>query len=240
MQQIKILYYLKISGSIRIKNDSALTLLDVAKIGPDYLPGHGHADTLSFELSIDDQRVIVNSGTSCYGISKERLRQRATPAHNTVHVNGQNSSEVWSGFRVAQRAYPRNLKIKDSQSENKVEVHCSHDGYSRFKGKPVHSRSWYINESELLIKDNVFGFHETACARFHFHPDVQVTIQPNHKSGTVLMDNNKKLAWFIDHGFAGLEESFWYPKFGSSVPNFCLQIKLVKGVSIFRLQFSNS
>ena len=42
------LVLLKYSGYIRIKNDSALALLDVAKIGPDYLPGHGHADTLSF------------------------------------------------------------------------------------------------------------------------------------------------------------------------------------------------
>ena len=33
-----------------------------------------------------------------------------------------------------------------------------------------------MNESELLIKDNVLGFYKTAEARFHFHPDVQVTI----------------------------------------------------------------
>jgi len=236
----KKLFFLKDSGYVRAKNGSAVAILDVAKIGPDYLPGHGHADTLSFELSIGVQRVIVNSGTSCYGSSTERLKQRGTLSHNTVTVDGENSSEVWGGFRVAQRAYSRNLKINDSQSGNKLEVHCSHDGYNRLGGKPVHTRSWCMNESELLIKDNVLGFYETAEACFHFHPDIQVTIKPNHKSGTVLMEGNKILTWFIDDGFAALEESFWYPKFGMTVPNFCLQIKLVKGVSVLRLRFSKS
>jgi hypothetical protein len=31
-------------------------ILDVAPVGPDYLPGHAHADTLSFELSLFGQR----------------------------------------------------------------------------------------------------------------------------------------------------------------------------------------
>ena len=117
----KNLLLLKDSGYIRISNGSAVALLDVSKIGPDYLPGHAHADSLSFELSIDNQRIMVNSGTSCYGLSIERLKQRGTLSHNTVTVNGENSSEVWGGFRVAKRAYPRELKIYDSQIENSVE-----------------------------------------------------------------------------------------------------------------------
>ena len=233
----KKLFFLKDSGYVRAKNGSAVAILDVAKIGPDYLPGHGHADTLSFELSVGDQRVIVNSGTSCYGLSTERLKQRGTLSHNTVTVNGENSSEVWGGFRVAKRAYPRQLKILNSQSRNNLEVQCSHDGYDRLKGKPVHRRSWCMDESELLIKDNVLGFYKTAEARFHFHPDVKLTINSNYKSGTLLLAGNKTLFWSLDHGIAELKESTWHPKFGVSIPNFCLQIKLIKGLSIFRLQF---
>jgi uncharacterized heparinase superfamily protein len=234
------LILLKESGYIRIKNDSALALLDVAKIGPDYLPGHGHADTLSFELSVGDQRVIVNSGTSCYGSSTERLKQRGTLSHNTVTVNGENSSEVWGGFRVARRAYPKNLQINESKLENQTEVHCSQDGYCRLKGKPLHSRTWLMNESELLVKDKVDGVYESAVARFHFHPDVKVTVNPNHKSGTLLLSGNETLLWTLDHGIGELEKSTWHPKFGVSVPNFCLQINLIRGLSIFRLKFFNS
>ena len=82
------------SGYIRIQRDGMTALLDVAPIGPDYLPGHAHADTLCFELSLFGQRVLVNSGTSRYGTGQERLWQRGTAAHNTVTVDGHDSSEV--------------------------------------------------------------------------------------------------------------------------------------------------
>lgn len=57
------------SGYVRLARGTAVALLDVAPVGPDYLPGHAHADTLSFELSVGTQRVLVNSATPCYGSS---------------------------------------------------------------------------------------------------------------------------------------------------------------------------
>ena len=87
------------SGFIRVDRGPVSAILDVAKVGPDHVPGHGHADTLTFEWSLGDQRVVVDTGTSVYGESEERLRQRGTAAHNTVSVDGQNSSEVWSRFQ---------------------------------------------------------------------------------------------------------------------------------------------
>ena len=76
------------SGYIRLRLGRAVMLIDVAPLGPDYLPAHGHADTLSFELSLDEQRVIVNSGTSRYGLGPGRELERATSAHSTVEVDG--------------------------------------------------------------------------------------------------------------------------------------------------------
>src|SRR5581483_3577320 len=40
------------SGYVRLQAPDAVAILDVGRIGPDYQPGHAHADTLSFELSI--------------------------------------------------------------------------------------------------------------------------------------------------------------------------------------------
>jgi len=120
------------SGYIRLETVNATAFLDVAPIGPDYLPSHANADTLSFELSVFGQRVIVNGGTSRYGSGPERLRERQTAAHSTLEINSESSSEVWSGFRVARRAYPFELSINESGSA--VEVVCAHDGYRRLKG----------------------------------------------------------------------------------------------------------
>ncbi|MBK9252406.1 MAG: heparinase II/III family protein [Proteobacteria bacterium] len=58
------------SGYARLAWSDALAFVDVACIGPDYLPGHAHADTLSFELEEDTgQAGCREQGTSCYGDS---------------------------------------------------------------------------------------------------------------------------------------------------------------------------
>src|SRR5258707_12230331 len=94
------------SGYVRLQIGPAVMVADVGEIGPDHLPGHAHADTLSFELSLRGQRVLVNTGTSTYEVSAERLRQRGTAAHNTVMVDGADSSEGWGSFRVGRRVRP--------------------------------------------------------------------------------------------------------------------------------------
>jgi uncharacterized heparinase superfamily protein len=84
---INKLQYHKDSGFVVYKDVKSHLIADFGKIGPTYLPGHAHADTLSFELAVNGDRVIVNSGTSEYGNSKERLRQRGTSAHSTVEID---------------------------------------------------------------------------------------------------------------------------------------------------------
>ena len=64
------------SGLFRFQDEHFVLIADLAQIGPSYLPGHAHADTLSFELSVCNQRIFVTSGTSEYGLGAERLRQR--------------------------------------------------------------------------------------------------------------------------------------------------------------------
>jgi uncharacterized heparinase superfamily protein len=97
------LQHLEQSGYARIELGEAVLFADIGRIGPDYLPGHAHADTLCFGLSLFGDRWFVDTGCSTYEVCDERLRQRGTAAHNTVVVDGEDSSEVWSSFRVARR-----------------------------------------------------------------------------------------------------------------------------------------
>jgi len=92
------------SGYARLQTPGAVAWLDLAPVGPDYLPGHAHADTLSFELVLAGRPVVVNRGTSVYGEGPRRQLERGTAAHSTVAVAGLDSSEVWAGFRVGRRA----------------------------------------------------------------------------------------------------------------------------------------
>lgn len=226
--------WLEVSGYARLANKSAVALLDMAAIGPDYLPGHAHADTLSFELSLFKQRILVNSGISCYGTSDERHRQRGTAAHNTLVINSENSSEVWSGFRVARRARPIDPAISNASP---VKASCAHSGYQRLPGKPLHKREWSLNEDSFIIEDIVTGKYQTAETRFHFHPDVEISVNTDAKSGTGSLPNGKQFSWQASCETAKLATSTWHPGFGEAVENFCLVLQLQDGHSQLQLNW---
>ena len=52
---------------------------------------------------------------------------------------------------------------------------CSHDGFARLPGKPIHRREWVLNEDGLSVRDVVTGTgNVSAVARFILHPSVSV------------------------------------------------------------------
>lgn len=202
------------SGYSRISMSKYVLLFDHAAIGPDYLPGHAHADTLSFEMSVGVQRVFVNSGTSLYGVSAERLRQRETAAHNTVVVNGKSSSEVWSGFRVARRAYA--TLLKSDETDGVVMLSASHDGYKRLNPKIVHKRTITSNAEYFTLLDELS--HPTdASFHLHIHPDVLI-INAEKQKLTLQLPCLTLIQFECECPFI-LEESTWHPEFGVSVAN---------------------
>jgi uncharacterized heparinase superfamily protein len=226
---VRNIIFLKDSGYIRIKSGSTVALLDVAKIGPDYLPGHAHADTLTFELSFLQQRLFVNSGISCYGDSSERLRQRGTAAHNTVLLNNKNSSEVWGGFRVARRAYPIGLEINSNVIENTIEVQCAHNGYSTLFCNTIHKRIWRFTTFGFEVIDLLKGKHAEATALFHFHPDIRVEMNDDQSTGSATLPSGKVLDWKILKGRGRLETFSWHPEFGVSIKSVYLTVTMFDG-----------
>lgn len=197
------------SGYIRVQRGEMVALLDVAPVGPDYLPGHAHADTLSFELSLHGHRVLMNSGTSVYGSGPERQRQRGTVAHNTVVVRGRDSSEVWGGFRVARRARPFGLQI---QAQNEViGIECSHDGYKRLGA--VHRRRWNFAGSSLKVMDETGASSQSV---WHFAPEMAV--KPEGARAFVASDpHGKAVRIGVEHASATQVASTVHKEFGSSV-----------------------
>lgn len=228
------LVWLPDSGYARLSRGKAVALLDMAKVGPDYLPGHAHADTLSFELSLFNQRVLVNSGISCYGVSPERLRQRGTSAHNTVVVDDRNSSQVWSGFRVARRARPIAPRVEGGDT---LIARCGHDGYRHLSSHPMHERMWQLSESEFNIEDIVSDPRRKSVARFHFHPDIKLQAGSNCAEGKGTLPDGKKFTWKVAQGDAHMEQTSWHPFFGVSIANSCLVIELDQGHSLLKLNW---
>ena len=214
------------SGYVRMQTHEAVALLDVAPIGPDYLPGHAHADTLSFEFSVFSQRVVVNGGTSCYGFGPDRLRERGTAAHSTVEVAGANSSEVWGGFRVARRAYPFDLEVEPDDGH----VACSHDGYTRLPGTPVHRRAWQMRENSLQVRDLVSGGKHSSIARYILHPTIKV-IAVDTDTWNLALPNGQELLLKVNAGQGRIEPARFAPEFGMQVVTQSVVIELAAGVA---------
>ena len=206
------------AGYARLERPSVVVIADVAPIGPDYMPGHAHADSLSFECSIAGQRVLVNGGTSTYASGAERQRQRSTAAHNTVCIDKQDSSEVWGGFRVARRARTH-IQRFDVGPETHLEGW--HDGYRRLRGKPVHRRRWSLGADMLVISDEVQTRRRCRIeAHYHFHPSVTLRAQTD-RSFEVLDEHGKKICVIEIDGplvWQIIQET-WHPGFGISIPS---------------------
>ena len=209
------------SGYMIASASGAKLIFDAANIGPDYIPGHAHADSLSFELSIGDERVFVNTGTSQYGLGDQRLRERGTAAHNTVEVDGKDSSQVWSGFRVAKRA--RVIERTAESDEERVTLSASHNGYETIYGGPIHTRSLSLTGDSLGVVDKLSGNFDSALARFYFHPNLTVGLEHNVLSVSgVGFDMTADLTALS----ASLLPSTWHPEFGLSEANICLVCEL--------------
>ena len=203
------------SGYICATAAGSKLIFDASAVGPDYIPGHAHADTLSFELSIGLERVFVNSGISEYGLSPKRLNQRKTAAHNTVEVDGKDSSQVWSGFRVANRA-EINLRHTEQKNDRIIEIIASHNGYKSLFDGCIHTRKLTFSENSLIISDSLQGTFKYAKSRFYFHPDLIISLQDNLlriEGAEFILHSN------LEGKVASLVDSFWYPEFGLEVPN---------------------
>lgn len=164
---------LKESGYRFFRTKELEVLFDAGQISPSYQPGHSHADNLQIIVHKNRVPVLVDTGISTYEKNQRRQLERSTISHNTVTVNGLNSSEVWSGFRVGRRAKTTTVK------ENELMISAQHNGYRNLGIS--HERTLWCTELGVRIQDQLHGYKEGFLVEghLHFHPDRKVQIQQN-------------------------------------------------------------
>lgn len=158
---------LKESGYRHLTSGETEIIIKAGPVGPSYNVAHAHADSLSFTLFHKSSEIIVDRGISTYEKNALRQEERGTESHNTVVWNGQNSSDIWGGFRVGKKAVT--MLSKDENNH----IIASHNGY------PVqHERSWYISENKLIISDKLKG--HSGIASLHFSPQSDIVQEENY------------------------------------------------------------
>ena len=184
------------SGYVRYQRGCQATFIDIGRIGPDYQPGHAHCDLLSFELSLGEQRHLVNTGISTYNTGARRHEERATASHNTVSIAETEQSEIWKAFRVGRRAEPIDIDIGPQY------VQAAHDGY-RHKGV-IHRRRFEFGDGRLRIDDLLdSNSTRTGAANFHFHPNVRPVLVGDvvEVDGLKMTFSNAREVKVIDYEF---------------------------------------
>lgn len=212
------------SGYARLTLGRAVVICDAAALGPDYLPGHGHADTLSFEFSLDGTRLLVNGGTSVYAEGPVRERERSTESHNTVVVDGTNSSDVWRSFRVGARA--KAAILGGGVNADEVWFEGAHDGYRALPGHVTHSRRWTLREGALIVRDRVDGSYVTATSVLR--TPAQARRLP---TGSVALSYGTPttVCELRTSNASVLREDTWSPVFGAPEPARRVDAPLVNG-----------
>jgi uncharacterized heparinase superfamily protein len=159
-------------ATIRDTIARSFLIFDCGPLGPDYQPGHGHSDALSYELTLRGQRVIVDTGVSSYERGPERHYERSTAAHNAVRVDGLEQAEIWGGFRVGRR--PVVSMIHCSESAGCQFVRGTHFGYKHID--VVHSRTIIrLNGDSWVFVDTLSGKGNHKVESFiHLHPAVRL------------------------------------------------------------------
>ena len=214
------------SGYRKWKNDSLEIILDVGNIGPDYIPGHAHADTFSFELRYNGEPIIVDPGVSTYEIGLKRIEERSTSFHNTIMVNCLNSSSIWGGFRVADRA-----KIVNLYEKNKS-IEASHNGFKSIKS--IHTRNFSLNDNKFEIRDSIaFKKKYINYSFLHFHPNCNLVLKEK-----MLIVNNRLFINFVNYRELELKE-YDFPCGFNSTKKAMKIIGIVDDISSVEIKYEN-
>ena len=157
------------SGYVVFAHDSGAegdwALFDAGNIGPDHQPGHAHADSLQILMWVDGAPLFVDPGTYTYDAGEWRDWFRSTDAHNTLTVDGEDSSEVWSAFRVARRAKVTSA----SMDRENLTVTATHGGYSRLSAPVSHTRTVERTDRRTWrIADQIEGEADSHIYQAHF------------------------------------------------------------------------
>jgi len=213
---------------IRATSSKSCLVFDCGPLGPDYQPGHGHCDVLSYELSLHQQRVIVDTGVSTYDAGAERHYERSTAAHNTIRVDGVDQAEIWASFRVGRR--PRVGRTESAEVDGLHFVRGEHYGYKHLG--VIHSRTIIHRPDGLwIIADSLCGKGNHKIESFmHFHPEVSIepcqagvlSHPPVSSRWVMRFASHVYQLVFIGGSIAKLENTWYAPEFGLRQSRFTL------------------
>ncbi|GAB4359711.1 MAG: heparinase II/III family protein [Kiloniellaceae bacterium] len=165
------------SGFQRLQAGRTLVLMDTGAPPPPGYDAQAHAGTLSFEMSVGRERLIVNCGAQAdaAGAGEWRSAQRSTAAHSTATLADTNSSELLAEGGIGARRAA--VTCRRDEDAGNIWLEASHDGYQPLFGLTHHRRLYLSAGGDDLRGEDRFSGGAAAgidfALRFHLHPEVQ-------------------------------------------------------------------
>jgi hypothetical protein len=149
---------------------------DAGPLGYREIAAHGHADALSFTLSVGGLEFLVDPGTFAYHTESQwRAYFRGTAAHNTVRVDGADQSEQGGNFMWLRKAEAGCAKWSTDVRADSFEGW--HDGYTALADPVTHRRRIDLEKStrRIAVEDTLEmrAEHEVELF-FHCHEECVV------------------------------------------------------------------
>jgi uncharacterized heparinase superfamily protein len=227
------------SGYQRIDARSTALLMDTGRPPPLALSQEAHAGCLSFELSWNLHRLVVNCGLPA--VNKENWRQvaRATAAHSTVTFNDASSCRILESSRLRRLLFgspivsgPRDVRVTREDTAEGTNLTTSHDGYAD-AFNVIHHRALRLSADGRTL-DGEDSFTPAAGAtlpeskpdefaiRFHLHPSIKANRLADGR-GVILLLPDREVWTFATHGeTVEIEESVYLA--GTDGPRRAVQI----------------
>jgi hypothetical protein len=131
-------------------------VVDAGPLGYTSIAAHGHADALSFTLSVHGRELLIDPGTYAYH-TRPGWRQyfRGTSAHNTLRIDGLDQSEQGGNFLWLRKARAAcSLWLSTAEADS---FEGWHDGYLRLADPVKHRRLVSLDKRRrrLVIEDRL-------------------------------------------------------------------------------------
>ncbi len=210
------------SGFERIAVNRTLVIADTGAPPPPGARDHTFAGTLSFEMSVGKERLVVNCGGGPGLGTSWRQGLRASAAHSTLTLADTNSTEILEapgrGSEIGK--HPRRVACARTEAEGATWLEATHDGYVRGFGLVHRRRLWIAaGGEEVRGEDGLFppghegdaprpaepeggggrlwpwrrGRPRTFTVRFHLHPGVKASAL--QEGGAVLLRMPSGAGW---------------------------------------------
>jgi len=203
------------TGFQRVAASKVLAIMDTGPLSK--REGPVYAGTLSFEMSIGRERLVVNCGPYRGGDREWCEALRRTAAHSTVTIDDSNSSEI-SHSALDSGSFPNNA-VREERS-GAIWVDAVHDGYVRRFGLK-HERRIYLDADGQGLRGEdritpVKGFSSgnwrprPIMARFHLHPTVRASLVKNNQAVLLRLPSGLGWQFHAEGGVIGLHDSVYF------------------------------